>query len=131
MGEGDAIVASPATVLGPAEGRSIFGRRVTFKVDAAQTGGAYSVHEAAVPPFAVGARPHVHDHAEESMYILAGRLLVELGGETVEAPAGTFLLIPRGMVHAYRNATAEEARFLGILSPAASTAARARRGRSA
>jgi uncharacterized RmlC-like cupin family protein len=42
---------------------------------------------------------HHHDGHDTIIYGLSGRLIVEFGGERVEAGAGDFLLIPSGLVH--------------------------------
>ena len=66
-----------------------------------------------------GAGPprHVHMREDELVYVLAGRLTVELGGAARDCPAGTCLLLPRGGEHTYRVESAE-ARLLIVLLPA-------------
>ena len=51
-------------------------------------------------------------------YILEGELTFMLGGEDVTAPAGTFVLVPPGVEHGFRNDTAEPVRILNIHAPA-------------
>ena len=41
-----------------------------------------------------------------------------LGGEDVRAPAGTFVLVPPGVEHGFRNDGAEAVRILNIHVPA-------------
>jgi quercetin dioxygenase-like cupin family protein len=52
------------------------------------------------------------------LYVLEGRVRVQLGAETTEADAGTFVYIPRGTVHAFAAAGSEPARVLVLFLPA-------------
>jgi quercetin dioxygenase-like cupin family protein len=61
---------------------------------------------------------HVHDEEDDSFYILDGELTFLLGDEEVRAPAGTFVLIPPGVEHGFRNDTDEVVRILNIHAPA-------------
>ena len=62
--------------------------------------------------------PHVHADEDDSFYILEGELTFVLGGEDVIAPAGTFVLVPPGVEHGFRNDGAEPVRILNIHAPA-------------
>lgn len=44
--------------------------------------------------------------------------MFEVAGRRFTAPAGTWVFIPRGVVHTWRNADDAPARFLTLLSPA-------------
>jgi mannose-6-phosphate isomerase-like protein (cupin superfamily) len=61
---------------------------------------------------------HVHPDEDDAFYILEGELTFVLGGEDVPAPAGTFVLVPPGVEHGFRNDGAEPARILNIHAPA-------------
>ena len=39
-------------------------------------------------------------------------------GETIKAGAGSFLYVPRGTLHTYRNVGTEPVRYLGMVTPA-------------
>jgi quercetin dioxygenase-like cupin family protein len=62
--------------------------------------------------------PHSHPDEDDSFYILEGELIFMLGGDDVTAPAGTFVLVPPGVEHGFRNDTAEPVRILNIHAPA-------------
>jgi quercetin dioxygenase-like cupin family protein len=70
---------------------------------AEQTGGAFAVGE-----FSGGEGPwtvsHVHQHTEESFYVLDGAFTFTLGTDDVEAGPGSFVRIPRGTRHELRAA---------------------------
>ncbi len=46
--------------------------------------------------------PHVHEHLEESFYVLEGTFIFTCGEEEIEATPGAFLIVPRGMPHLMR-----------------------------
>ena len=64
-----------------------------------------------------GAVPaHVHSY-EESLYLLAGRVVVQTPGEAVRLGPGDYGLIPVGVPHALRNDGDAEARFARLSVP--------------
>lgn len=80
--------------------------------DAASTGGSYSVFETETPRGLVD-EPHIHDHADEALYVLEGTLDVFVDDAVHRLEAGFFVFVPRGSVHAAR-VTSETARCLAI-----------------
>ena len=61
---------------------------------------------------------HVHDDEDDSFYILDGEMTFVLGEEEVAAPPGTFVLIPPGNSHGFRNDCGRVVRMLNIHAPA-------------
>jgi quercetin dioxygenase-like cupin family protein len=61
---------------------------------------------------------HVHPDEDDAFYILEGELTFTVGGEEVGAPPGTFVLVPPGVEHGFRNAGATPVRMLNIHAPA-------------
>ena len=61
---------------------------------------------------------HVHDDEDDSFYILSGVITFMLDDGEVEAGPGTFVLIPPGVRHGFRNDTSEPARILNVHAPA-------------
>jgi mannose-6-phosphate isomerase-like protein (cupin superfamily) len=68
---------------------------------AEQTGGAFAVGEfsGGEGPWTV---PHVHQHTDESFYVLDGGFTFTLGTEDVDAEPGSFIRVPRGTRHELR-----------------------------
>jgi mannose-6-phosphate isomerase-like protein (cupin superfamily) len=94
------------------------GSSLQFKAVAASTGGAFSLHERRVP--AGGRRPpaHVHPDRTEAFWVLDGAAEFELDGELVTAVAGSFVLVPGGVVHTFGATAAESAHVLVLHAPA-------------
>lgn len=82
-----------------------------------ETGGAYCLAVATVPPGG-GPPPHYHTREEESFYVLEGEVTFMVDGKTVIGTPGTFVQIPRGTPHAFKNQSAAAARMLIQCSPA-------------
>jgi uncharacterized cupin superfamily protein len=61
--------------------------------------------------------PHTHTREDECAFVLAGELTFDVGGEIVVAQAGSFVLKPRGVYHAFCNSGTEVARVLEIHTP--------------
>lgn len=51
-------------------------------------------------------------------YVLEGTLTVRLGEDTRELGAGTFVCVPPGVVHTFRNEGEQPVRFLNFNTPA-------------
>jgi mannose-6-phosphate isomerase-like protein (cupin superfamily) len=116
-----ATTATDGYILAPGEGLDTArDGRMAIKARGAQTGGAFALLEFVQPQGIPGPPLHVHHSADEAFYVLAGTLTVRLGERTLDAPAGSFILVPRGVAHTFANRAEEPARFLSVLSPAAS-----------
>jgi mannose-6-phosphate isomerase-like protein (cupin superfamily) len=62
--------------------------------------------------------PHVHAEEDDAFYILEGELTFDLGEGEVPAPPGTFVLVPPGVGHGFRNDGSVPVRMLNIHAPA-------------
>ncbi|MEW6144256.1 MAG: cupin domain-containing protein [Thermodesulfobacteriota bacterium] len=81
------------------------------------TGGAYSLFEALVPPKDPGPPPHIHRNEDEAFYVLKGRFTIFSGDEEFRAEPGDFISLPRGISHSFRSDSDEAGRLLVIVSP--------------
>jgi hypothetical protein len=54
----------------------------------------------------------------ENYYVTEGTLTFRLGERTVEAPAGTFVHIPKGLVHTHWNASDAPVKLVAFPAPA-------------
>ena len=83
----------------------------------AQTNGGYYLTHAIVPPGG-GPPAHIHTREEEAFYLTRGDLVFLAGDEEVAVPAGTFVNIPRGTKHRFRNDSTSEAELIFWFAPA-------------
>ncbi len=107
--------------IGPHDGKELpnpIGGRMVVKVRDEDTSGAYSIHDNTIPPGSPGPRPHIHRRHEENFYVLEGELTVRVGSRKIVAPAGSFVVVPRGMVHQPSNPGTQPTRVLLVFSPA-------------
>jgi quercetin dioxygenase-like cupin family protein len=113
----DSRVALPAAVKGPGAGdaRWWFGQLAVVKAGAPETDGRYTLVEIVVP--ANYATPlHAHAREDEAFWILEGEAVFEVGGETFDASAGSYLLAPRRVAHRF-TAADHGARILFLFTP--------------
>jgi quercetin dioxygenase-like cupin family protein len=61
---------------------------------------------------------HVHDDEDDSFYILEGELTFLLGEEELKAREGTFVLVPPGVEHGFRNEGETAVRIVNVHAPA-------------
>jgi mannose-6-phosphate isomerase-like protein (cupin superfamily) len=103
-----------AVVVAPGEGRRV--GNVEFLARTADT----PRFTFGIIDFAPGRELEEHVHADEddAFYVLQGELTFVLGDEVVAAPPGTFVLVPPGVRHGFRNDGPEPVRMLNIHAPA-------------
>jgi quercetin dioxygenase-like cupin family protein len=82
-----------------------------------QTDQEYGLFDYRIAAGAPGAVPHYHPHFTESFYILAGELSLLNGEEWISAGVGDLVYVPRNSVHAFRNDSDAEARFIIVFTP--------------
>jgi quercetin dioxygenase-like cupin family protein len=105
-------------VAGPGEGEALWflGVLATVKASAETTGGAVAVIEH-LAPRGTGSPLHVHSREDEWFYVIDGELTLWIDGETIVAPAGSFVFGPKGIPHTF-IVSSEQARFLLVTEPA-------------
>lgn len=109
-------VAPIALEPGAGEARWFLGVLATIKSSAETTDGRVAVIEHYAPQGA-GSPLHVHRNEDEWFYVTEGELTFWVGGETIEASAGSFVYGPRNVPHTF-SVTSAEARFLLVTEPA-------------
>ena len=62
--------------------------------------------------------PHVHDDEDDAFLIVEGEMTFDLDEGPVAAGPGTFVLIPPGVEHGFRNQGEVPVRMLNIHAPA-------------
>jgi mannose-6-phosphate isomerase-like protein (cupin superfamily) len=61
---------------------------------------------------------HVHADEDDAFYIVEGEMTFLFGEERAVAPPGTFVLVPPGVEHGFRNDGDRPVRMLNIHAPA-------------
>jgi mannose-6-phosphate isomerase-like protein (cupin superfamily) len=104
-------------VLAAGQERSHPGTWPTIKASKADTGGAMTVVEDVLAPWASGPPLHVHDGVDECFYVAVGTLLVQIGEERHTLEAGSFVWIPRKTPHTFANGGPGPLRLFGVTTP--------------
>lgn len=109
---------SPRTVLpGTVPVTPFPGHATSLLSDHSSTASGVAVLEISVPPRTFGAPPHVHTREDEHFYVLEGTVEFLDRERTVTAGPGSLLVLPRGHLHGFWNASDEPARLLLVVSP--------------
>lgn len=110
---------SPVRVSRDDLGRSVWysGYLLTFLATGEETGGAFSLVEevgrkghSAEPPM------HVQTREDESFYVIEGAMRFIVGDDVIDAPAGTFVCLPRDVPHRF-EIVSDDVRMLNLCTP--------------
>ena len=92
-------------------------RPTTFKLLSDQTEDSIAVFEEVVP--VGGGTPfHIHHTSDETIFIAAGEFIFKIGENISTCTTGTWVFIPRGMAHAWKNSGDKAGRAFYIFTPA-------------
>ncbi len=103
-------------LIGPEDGRQIGALGMVHKVGADRFDGALLIMEGVLRPGQL-IPPHTHSREDECTYVLSGELTFEVGGEIVQVQAGSYVVKPRGLPHAFWNSSSELARVTEVHTP--------------
>jgi quercetin dioxygenase-like cupin family protein len=112
----DVSTESDKILIAPDEGARLPILDITHKVTARVSGGSIVIDEWGLP---LGGMipPHTHTREDECTYVLEGELTCYVGGEVVIAAAGSYVVKPRGIPHAFYNAGTRTVRVMELLTP--------------
>jgi len=111
-----ATLAPIALAADQGEARWFLGVLATIKASTETTDGRVAVIEHRAPRGS-GSPLHVHRREDEWFYVIEGSLQLWVGGNRIEARAGSFVYGPRDVPHTF-EVTSDEARFLLVTEPA-------------
>ncbi|MBP7240450.1 cupin domain-containing protein [Amaricoccus sp.] len=113
------MAAEQPVVLGPGEGRRYEMGPISavFKADGAETGGRFSISEWWLEPRCEGPGAHRHDDNDEIFYVLEGEASILVGADWRRLPKGSLCVIPRGVMHDFRNEGATRMGLLNVFLP--------------
>jgi mannose-6-phosphate isomerase-like protein (cupin superfamily) len=87
-----------------------------FKADGVETDGRYSISEWWLDPHTQG--PGAHSHPEDDVFFVIGGTMSFLVRDAwVDAPTGSFVLVPGGVTHDFENRGDVAAGALNISAP--------------
>jgi quercetin dioxygenase-like cupin family protein len=110
------VAANKKIFIGPQEGVHLPVLDITHKVIAESFGGAFTIIEVGLPPGEM-IPPHTHTREDECAFVLEGELTLDVGGEIVVAPVGSYVVKPRGVPHALCNTGTEPVWVMEVLTP--------------
>jgi quercetin dioxygenase-like cupin family protein len=87
-----------------------------FKADGAETAEQYSVSEWWLEAHTQGPGPHSHPE-DDLFYVIEGTLSFLVDGKWVDAPKGSFVLVPGGATHDFENRSEGRAGLLNFSAP--------------
>src|SRR3954452_15980738 len=64
-----------------------------------------------------GVAPHTHADHVDSFYVLEGEVEFTVGGQAVRGGPGTYVAVPQGVEHGFRNAGPNRIRVLNVHAP--------------
>jgi mannose-6-phosphate isomerase-like protein (cupin superfamily) len=95
-------VPAGALVVRPGELRQVGAFDVRVLADGSGTDGRFSLIETLERDAGGGPPLHIHRDCAESFVVLDGRYAMYLGDAEFDCPAGSFVFVPKGMVHTFR-----------------------------
>jgi quercetin dioxygenase-like cupin family protein len=110
------VAANKKVLIGSGEGVHLPVLDITHKITAESFGGTFTIIEVGLPPGEM-IPPHTHSREDECAFVLEGELTFDVGGEIVVASAGSFVIKPRGVYHAFCNTGTVHNRHLEIHTP--------------
>ncbi len=115
FGPGETVPGVRGIAIGPGDGDRLVApdRLALLKADLPELG----VLEFTTGPGYAGPGPHYHSRHVDAFHVLEGELELRLDGEAVRAGAGTTVLVPPGVAHAFTSPGPGRARFLNVHAP--------------
>ncbi|BAY46621.1 cupin 2 domain-containing protein [Scytonema sp. HK-05] len=106
------------TIVKPGQGSTylFWGDLYTFVAVGEDTGGAYSLTEVVLQPQSMTPL-HINEE-DEAHYILDGEIEYQLDKQTIVATPGTFVQLPKGHSHGFKNIGSKPAKMLMLITPA-------------
>jgi mannose-6-phosphate isomerase-like protein (cupin superfamily) len=107
------------SVVGPGDGELIVNGPVHIRIleDGSSTDHRLGMAEIAIPAHTAGPPQHRHAQHDEGFYVLSGVVRFTVGEDDVDAPAGTWVMVPPGAPHTFANPGDEPAAMLNTFTP--------------
>jgi mannose-6-phosphate isomerase-like protein (cupin superfamily) len=118
MSDSSSTSIRKALVLRSGEGRTYPMGRISaiFKADGNETAEQYSISEWWLEPHTTG--PGAHAHPEDDVFfVIEGTMSFLVDGNWIDAPKGSFVLVPGGSAHDFENRGSTRAGALNFSAP--------------
>lgn len=92
------------------------GGKIIVHATAEETGGALGMWETFSAP-GTGPTPHLHTRETEVFRVIVGTYRFWCGGEVIEGPVGTVVVLPPNIPHHWINVSDVTGRMMGIVTP--------------
>lgn len=120
----DAFIMSDAFIVLPDQGRllDLGNFQAEVLASAEQTSEEFTLLKTKSEPPGFGPPLHRHLDSAEAFYVLEGEYLMYIEDAQHRCPTGSFVYVPRGVVHTFQVAAAGPGKKLNLFSPAAMVA---------
>jgi mannose-6-phosphate isomerase-like protein (cupin superfamily) len=95
----------------------VLGDFYNFKITGNETNGGFTIIEQIIQPNS-GPPPHIHHREDEAFYVLDGKFSFLCGEKETIAKSGSFMYVPKGMLHTFKNINETQSRLLVVITPA-------------
>jgi mannose-6-phosphate isomerase-like protein (cupin superfamily) len=111
--------ATQSNVVGLGEGEVIVVGPITIRIveDGLHTDRHMGAIVVTVPPRSAGPPPHLHREHDEGFFVTSGVMRFVMGEKTIDARAGAYVAVPRGVPHTFSNPFDETAEMFNIMTP--------------
>ena len=118
MDSSSPISTRSVLILRPGEGRGYPMGRISavFKADGPETANQYSISEWWLEAHTQGPGAHCHPE-DDAFFVIEGTMSFLVGGEWIDAPKGSFVLVPGGLTHDFENRSSTRAGALNFSAP--------------
>jgi mannose-6-phosphate isomerase-like protein (cupin superfamily) len=104
------LAGEGTTIAGPAGGPT------TIKIRAEDTAGSFALVENVIAPMD-GPPLHVHAREDEMWFVPEGHFRFRADDRILDAPAGSFVFVPRGVRHCLQNIGDSPSRVMVMFTP--------------
>ncbi len=107
------------SIVEPDQGELALAGPVRLRIleDGSTTSHRLGIAELTIAPHTSGPPQHRHGKHDEGFYVVSGTAQFTVGEQTVQAAAGTLVMIPPGAPHTFANASDEPAVVLNTFTP--------------
>jgi quercetin dioxygenase-like cupin family protein len=113
------VIMTDVSIVGPDDGEVALSGPTRMRIleDGSRTEHRLGVGEITIAPHTEGPPQHRHAQHDEGFYVVSGTARFTVGGQTHDAHAGTFVMVPPGAPHTFANPTDDTTVLLNTFTP--------------